>query len=369
MRVHERYGLTPVINARGTYTPLGVSRSPEEVRRAVDQALSDFFDMDELHTKASRLISDMTGATAGTVVHCVSAAITLSVAATMTGLDLEKIQALPDSGDMPNRVVLAAGHAIDYGHPIVQDIRLAGAHPVLAGNDESCTIEQLSDELAQANVACLLLVSSRLTRGKTPPLGDAVAVAHRHGRPAIIDGAAQDMRMAELLGTGADLVLISAQKYLAAPTAGLVLGQSDLVGAVHAQQKGIGRAMKASKEGILGLLAAMAERQHFDRQEWQVEQEQKVAAFVAEANRLPGIQASAVPDKAGMPFTRAWLSIDSESTGHNADSVEQQLKDGQPSIRVMRGDGDDSMLCLELVPLEQEEIAVILSRLAEILDS
>ena len=54
MNVHDRYGLTKVINARGTFTPLGVSRSSDQVSRAVAEALQDYFVIDELQNLVSR---------------------------------------------------------------------------------------------------------------------------------------------------------------------------------------------------------------------------------------------------------------------------------------------------------------------------
>ena len=66
------------------------------------------------------------------------------------------------TGASANRVVLPAGHAVDYGHSILQDIRLPGANPVLAGSEKHCSIEDLERELSQQGTACLLLVSSRL---------------------------------------------------------------------------------------------------------------------------------------------------------------------------------------------------------------
>ena len=60
----------------------------------------------------------------------------------------------------------------------------------------------------------------------------------------------------------ADLVLVSAQKYLASPTAGLIIGRKRLVHACRAHEKGIGRAMKATKEAVIGVLAALEERQN-----------------------------------------------------------------------------------------------------------
>ncbi len=367
MSAHELYGLTRVINAHGTYTPLGVSRSTENVRRAVCEALSDFFVIEELQATASRVISELTGARAGAVVHCTSAGISLAVAATMTGLSIEMIRALPDTAGMSNRVILPAGHAVDYGHPIVQDIRLAGARPVLAGFEDACSIDQLEESMSVDRAACLLLVSSRLTRGESIPMREAVSSAHRHGLPAIIDGAAQDMRIDELLATGADLLLVSAQKYLAGPPAGLVLGDPELVAAVRAQEKGIGRSMKATKEGILGALAALTDRKDFDLADWRNRQEQKVLEFVRHAGRLPGVSASVDPDKAGMPFPRACLAIDPTSAGMDAASLVEKLRAGEPSIWVMLSGDTQGTLVLELVPLEAEEIGIILSRLASIL--
>ncbi len=67
MNAHDHYGLAKVINARGPYPPLGVSRSPKRVSRA---------------------IADFSGSEAGVVTHCVASGMTLSIAATMTGTRL-----------------------------------------------------------------------------------------------------------------------------------------------------------------------------------------------------------------------------------------------------------------------------------------
>jgi seryl-tRNA(Sec) selenium transferase len=95
--------------------------------------------------------------------------------------------------------------------------------------------------------------------------------------PAIIDGAAQFPRVPDLLAAGADLVQVSGQKYLGSPRAGLVAGSWSLVQAVRAQEKGIGRVMKPTKEAIVGVIAALEEWQAFDRMKW----EAGTAAIVA----------------------------------------------------------------------------------------
>lgn len=361
--LHEKFGLTRVINAAGTYTPLGVSRSPQAVRQAAAQALGEFFVMDELQDALSARVARLTGAEAAVATHCVSAGITLSVAAAIAGSAPERIAALPDTNGLPGRIVLPAGHAVNYGHPIEQDVRLAGGVPVLAGSEAGCTEAELDEALGRAGTGALLLVSSRLVRGALVDLARAVALAHRHNLPAILDGAAQDLRIDELLATGADLVLVSPHKYMASPTVGLVLGRRALVAAVRAHEKGIGRAMKPTKEAIVGLLAALEEREALDLSAWRREQDAKVAALVSRAGALRGLRAEAIADPAGMPFRRARLHVDPQSAGLDARSLAHALRGGDPSIRVMEHAVSEGVLDLELVPLTAEEIDAIASRI------
>ena len=362
--LHERFGLTRVINAAGTFTPVGVSRSSDAVARATAAALVDFFVIEELQAAADRALAKHAGADAGAVTHCAAAGITQAIAATMTGSDPERVAALPDASGMADRVVIPAGHAVDYGHPILTDIRLAGATPVVAGNERGCSLADIESALAHRGTACLLLVSSRLTRGQPIDLAEAVAAAHRRGVPAIIDGAAQDLRMRELLGTGADLAIFSAHKYLASPTAGLIVGRRELVQACRAQERGIARAMKPSKEAIAGVLAALEEREQLDLPRWRASQRVKVAHFIGQANAIPGIRASEAPDPSGMPFSRVSLEVSPAGRRWDAVALAAALRDGSPSIRTMDRAATQGRLLLELVPLEDDELQAILDRIA-----
>lgn len=354
-------GLTPVINARGTFTPLGVSRSSPGVQQAVAEMLGRYVLIEELQALVSREVSAWTGAEAAWVTHCTSASLVLAVAAAMTGLDAQRIQQLPDTQGMKRQVLLLRGHAVDYGHPLTTDIRLAGALPWLVD-----TLEEIEAGLRTGEVACLLLVSSRLTRGTGPDLTQAVDLAHRYGVPAIIDGAGQDMRIEQLLATGADLVLVSAQKYLAGPTAGLVVGRSALVAAVAAQEKGIGRPMKATKEALAGVWAALEERRSLDWEAWVAEQHTRLETFVQQAAQIPGWQVERVADPTGLPFARAELIFGPGPVGWTAQEVAQQLRQGSPSIWVMDHLAFEGRLWLELVPLTDQEIQQLLERLAEV---
>jgi uncharacterized pyridoxal phosphate-dependent enzyme len=360
MGTHERHRLTEVINARGTFTPLGVSRSSAAVAEAVAEALPEFFVMEELADRVSEAIAHATGAQAAAVTHCTSAAITLAVAAAMAGTEPDRIAALPDTTDMHNQVVLPAGHVVDYGQSNVQAIRLAGASVILAGDETRCSIDDLDDELAGNDVTCLLLVSSRLVHAEPMDLTAAVRAAHRRGVPAIIDGAAQFPRTADLVATGADAVLISGQKYLGSPTAGLVVGTQRLVRAVRAQGKGIGRGMKPTKEAMVGVLAALEEWQAMDRAKWAADQAAKVTNFVQAADKLPGISAAELPDPTGLPLSRVAITVDA---GIDATALAAKLEAGHPPIYVITDQAAAGVLVLELVPLDNDELEVLLTRL------
>ncbi|MEO5734038.1 MAG: aminotransferase class V-fold PLP-dependent enzyme [Rubrivivax sp.] len=360
MDPHPTHPLTRVVNAAGTYTPLGVSRSSPHVAAAVAAALQNFYDIDELQRLLNDTVTADCAAEAATVVHCAAAGITLCVAAAMTGADADKAAALPDTTGLRNRIVIPAGHAVDYGHPIVTDIRLAGAVPVLAGDARGCSIRQLQDALDADRTAALLLVSSRLVQGAALDLGAAVAVARSHNLPTIIDGAAQDLRIDFLLATGADVVVLSAHKYLAAPTAGLLIGKRSFIDAVRAQSRGIGRAFKPSKEALLGVVAAWQERRGIDIAVWRQARQHKVDAMVDALAAVPGLRASAEADPAGGPFSRVVLNLAAGQAA--ATALVAALRSGTPSVRVMEHRLRQGELLLELVPLDATECRLIAER-------
>ena len=113
------------------------------------------------------------------------------------------------------------------------------------------------------------------------------------------------------------------------------MGGKCLVDAVKAQEKGIGRGMKASKESMLGVLAAIEERVSLSLEEWEKAQEGKVNRFVERANAISGLSAQAEPDPTGLPFERVSLAIDASLSRYNAKTLASKLKSGKPSIWIM----------------------------------
>ncbi|MCP4184472.1 MAG: aminotransferase class V-fold PLP-dependent enzyme [Hyphomicrobiales bacterium] len=368
MSLKVKYGLNDIINARGTFTPLGVSRSSDYVAGVTGEALKHYFDMEELQAKAGEIIADHCGAQYATITNCASAAITLCVAATVTGSDLNKIQALPDTGGLNNKVVIAAGHCVNYGHPIEQDIRLAGCVPLITGGDSGCSIDELNIALSQPGVTVLIYVESRLTSGIQPDLNEFVAAAHARSIPIIVDAAAQDMRMEELVASDCDLLIFSAQKYLAAPTAGIVVGKRRWVEAVHAQVKGIGRAMKAGKASILGVIAAIEQRNQTDMIEWAKIRKLEAIQFAQHLENIKFINSNLVKDPTGGEFWRVELDLDEDSSNISAADLANKLQLGNPAIYCNSSNKNNGILNFEILDLDEDERHLIISRIGQIIN-
>ncbi len=368
MNLQSKYALNKIINARGAFTPLGVSRSSAYVAEITGEALKHYFDIDELQTRAGQIIASHCGAEFATITNCASAAITLSIAATMTGMDHQKIASLPDTSGMNSKVVIAASHNVNYGHLIEQDIRLAGCTPIFVGDHTGCTIDQINSALAQPGITAILYVESRMTSGEVPVLENVVTAAHAKKIPIIIDGAAQDMRMGELVSSGADLLVFSAQKYLAAPTAGIVVGHKSMVEAVHAQIYGIGRPMKAAKETILGTIAAIEERGQMDMDDWSKIKQHEAIRFAEELEKLENINTTLVKDPSKGEFWRIDMKIEENAAGIGAAEIADRLQRDSPVIFCLDTRKEEGILNFEVLNLDIEDRQIIIKRIEQIMD-
>ena len=345
--------LRSVINAWGTPTPYGVSRSDAAVAQAAADMLQRHVVMSELQARTGQALAAWSGAEAACVTHCSASAITLAVAACMSGQDGARIAQLPDVQGLPHRVLMLASHQVNYGHAITQAIRLAGALPV-----PCASVDELDAAASAGSVACVLAVESHLAPGSGPgQTVELLALARRVGVPLVLDAAAQDWRVAELVASGASLVLLSGQKYLRAPTAGLVLGRAALVAAVDAQHGGIGRAMKPTKEALAGVLAALQARTLSARGDWLAAQQRKVAALAESLAGWPGVQTYRESDPLCGGFERLWLAIDPDITGVDAAAMVQRLRDADPVIAVVPHRVAQGQIGLELSGVDDSEMA------------
>ena len=368
--LYEKYNLTPIINACGKMTKLSGAVVLPVIADQVRESLDYFFDLDELQAAAGKLISEATGSESGCVTACTAAGITESIAACMTGTSLGNILQLPDSTGMPNRVIIQKGHCVNYGAPITQNIRLAGAQPVEIGEVNRTLPEQLYHAIDQGNISAILCVESHHAVHKGMiPLEQMVNIAHEHNLPVILDAAAQDQRFSSLIDMGCDLVITSAHKYLCSTTGGIIAGKKQLIDAVLLQNRGIGRGMKAGKEAIIGAMAALQFRMSEDLEAWTIEQDRKAGLVVSLFSGIDGLELQIDPDPNGCPFSRARLTLMPELCGVDVFQLTEQMMNNTPSIVLRAHHANEGYIYIDAIEMSDDQIALTCKRIRDILTS
>ena len=330
-----RWHLTPVINASGTMTRIGASRVPRDVRACVDRILASFVDMDELQSRAGSVIARVTGAQAGCIASCSAAAMTQTVAACLTGADLARIEALPWAAG-ERRVLLPMGHMVNYGAPIDQAIRLAGAEVVPVGTAAACETWHLADALAAGAAAAMYVVSHHTVRENELPMDVFINLCREHGVPAIVDMASEH----DLTGPielGASAVIHSGHKFLSGVTSAVVAGSSDLIRG-HLSSAPRNRTDDESRQGECrrrhGGARVVEERDHDAVRR---AEETRVAHWMRELADMPGVCVTTHADWTGNPITRLRITIAPRNSGFHAWELAARLAARTPGI-VVRDD-------------------------------
>jgi L-seryl-tRNA(Ser) seleniumtransferase len=363
----ERYGLRPIINVSGTMTVLGASIVVPEARAAIAAMLGEFVEIDALQRVASGVIARLTGAEAGCLTASAAAGVTVAVAGAMTGADLAAIERLPEATGLRDEVVIQAGHLINYGAPVEQAVRLAGARVVVVGQATEVRGYQLAGAIGPRTAAALYVVSHHTVQVGQLPLAEFAAICRERGVPVIVDAASEyDLR--GFLAAGGDLALYSAQKFLGGPTGGIIAGRRDLVRAAYLQNRGIGRGLKVGKEGIVGAIAAL---EAWERRDHAAARDRELAALRLWQDRLagrPGVAAAIVPDPTGNPLDRLLLRLDPAAARITAWDLADRLAAGDPPVMVRDDEVEQGAFLLDPCNLHDGEAEMVAARLAAELD-
>ncbi|PXW23086.1 aminotransferase class V-fold PLP-dependent enzyme [Paraburkholderia caballeronis] len=372
MDIRSRYALRPVINVSGTMTSLGASMAVAPAVDAVAEILPQFVEIDDLQRRASAAIAAACGSEAGYVTASCSAAITLTIAATMTGDDLGLIERLPDTRGLKNEVVVQTGHLVNYGAPLDQAIRLSGAKVVPVGAATEAHGYQLAAAINDATAAALFVVSHHTQQYGMVPFEEFVAVAHDKGVPVIVD-AASEYDLTSFIRRGADIVLYSAHKFLGGPTAGIVAGRKPLVRAAWLQNGGIGRGFKVGKEGIAGAIAALHAWATRDHAAVRARERGYLDLWLATLNTFNGIRASIDPDPTGNPLDRLKVHVDAGAARITAWDLVDALanpRNGERPVIARDHEVEQHFFFLDPCNLKPGEEAVVMERLvAELTDA
>jgi len=259
MHIYNKLNVTTIINAAGTYTELGGTLMPDEVKEAMLEAAEKYVNIYELQQQAGKYIAKLLDIEAVFITSGAAAGIFLSTAACLAGSDPARIAKLPDTINISNEVIIHRSH---YNH-YLQLVRAAGAKLVEIGSPlRGTSIWELEDAIREKTAAVLYFVAYE--RSGDIPLQDFINVAHKSNVPVIVDAAAElppVRNFKNFNDLGADLVLFSGGKALRGPqNSGLILGKSNLINSCMLQSspnERLGRPLKVSKEVIAGLVVAV----------------------------------------------------------------------------------------------------------------
>jgi D-glucosaminate-6-phosphate ammonia-lyase len=320
--------------------------------------------------------------------------LALGMAACIAGLDVGKMDRLPDTTGMKNEVVVQRGHRNAYDHAI----RTAGIRFVEvgylgypgAGGTFGWQIDEAITERTAA-VACPILD----TPG-TLSLPEVAEIAHAKGVPVIVDAAAElppRSNLKRFIAEGADLVTYSGGKAIGGPQAsGILAGRADLIASVALQHQdmdvravtwnkrsmladgrvqgvphqGFGRSMKVGREEVIGLLTALrryaAGSDQVDSERWSA----SLTGIAALIGEIPGVT-SHIQFNPRKPIPYLILDLDEERLGFTAYDVVNRLLSGDRPIAVIESRAEFGSLGVNAQGVTDEEAEYLGNRLRHVL--
>ncbi|MAE62484.1 MAG: selenocysteine synthase [Planctomycetaceae bacterium] len=388
--VYTQIDVPEIINAVGYATRVGGSRVSDAVVNAMADAQHAYVQIDDLQAAAWRVIAEVTGAEAGIVTCGAAAGLTLGAAACLTGLDVEKMDQLPDiTGFARNQIIYPRLGPYHYDHAV----RLCGADMIEIDFGADDALQQIRASIGPRTAAIGYAWHGVDER---PAIHDLAELAHEHDLPLLVDGAmslppADNLR--DFMRRGADLVTFSGGKHLGGPQAsGILCGRRDLIRAAwlqmvdmdvrpqtwslrhwidagwvdRAPRHGIGRSMKVGKEAIVGLIAAL---QAYDQRDHAAEQSAWRDIVDTLAERLSDLPSLAVqplfPAPNGQPFSVLRLELQG---GPQMTDLIDALSAHRPRIILSEHETDPNQAYVYPMCLKAEDLEIIASAIRQHLD-
>ncbi|MCA1584666.1 MAG: hypothetical protein LC791_07815 [Acidobacteria bacterium] len=249
---YESIGVRPLINARGTVTIVGASRTLPEVKHAMEEAARHYVQIDELMDGVGRRLAELTGAEWGIVTSGASAALTVATAGCITGGDPDRLAQLPDLRGLKDEVIAPRYSRTAYDHAV----KGVGVKIV-----EVADRAQFEAAIGP-RTAMVMVLAGRASDVGPLSVREIASLAGPLDIPILVDAAADELVVPNpYLAQGAHLVAYSGGKCLRGPQcAGLLIGRKSLVQAAwmnSAPHHGLGRGLKVGREEIMGMLAAV----------------------------------------------------------------------------------------------------------------
>ncbi|HAA95231.1 MAG TPA: L-seryl-tRNA selenium transferase [Dehalococcoidia bacterium] len=365
-QAYQRLGVKPIINAAGSVTKYGGTRTRSEVLEVMAGAARIMVNVEDLNRKAGEEIARLTGAESGFVCSGAAGGLVLQAAACIAGTDPVKMRQLPDTTGMKDEIIIQNMHRFPYE----QAYRAGGGKLVEIGDSRYSHPWELEGAIGEKTAAVAFLCAP-MTNRRAIPLDQVCEIAHSKGVPVIVDAASMLPPRANLrkfLSQGADMVSYSGGKGIRGPQGtGILCGRTDLIeaAAAHANPaQFLGRPMKVTKEEVVGLVTALSmfveEDEEAEMRAYRALAEQVVDAL----SEVPGLKVTLEHDENDYLIPHAVLSFGPEWNGPSRNEIAKALEDGDPPIYLhMLGQPDE--LGVDPLNLTEEETATVVRRLRE----
>ena len=328
---YQRLGVTPFINAAGTYTILSASTMPDEVQAAIALAAKRPVHLMELHKAAGEYLARRLRCEGALVTSGAAAAIKLATAACITRGNKSAVINIPtEMQGLKNEVIVQKAHRYDYDHAI----RDCGARLI--------DVETLDEYERAFSERTVMTQFFNAAEGGRISREDWVRVAHKHGVPCFNDAAADVPPISNLWNyteMGFDLVAFSGGKGLRGPQCtGLLLGKKDLIDAAQLNNSPnsntIGRGMKVGKEEIIGLVAAVDWFLEQDDARMEAEYRKRAALIAERVKSVPSVEARVFIPPVANHVPHLLITYDMNRIKVSAMEVMQRMREGTPRIEL-----------------------------------
>jgi uncharacterized pyridoxal phosphate-dependent enzyme len=371
---YQKLGVTPFINAAGTYTILSASIMPEEVQAAVALAAQKPVHLMELHKAAGEYLARRLRCEGALVTSGAAAGITLATAACITRGNKSAIINIPtEMQGLKNEVIVQNAHHYDYDHAI----RQCGARFI--------DVETLDEYERAFNERTVMTQFFNAAEGGRISKEDWVGVAHKHGVPCFNDAAADVPPISNLWNyteMGFDLVAFSGGKGIRGPQCtGLLLGKKDLIDAARLNNSPhsntIGRGMKVGKEEITGLVAAVDWFLKQDDAALEAEYRARAQRIAEHVQSVPSVEARIFIPPVANHVPHLLITYDLNRIKLSASEVMQKMREGTPRIELNPSTGGgpasaglpggNNVIVVGVWMLQPGEDQIVARRLQEVL--
>ena len=363
---YRRLGVKPIINAAGSVTKYGGTKTRPEVLEVMAGAARIMVNVEELNRNAGEALARLTGAEAGFVCSGAAGGLVLQAAACIAGKDPVKMRQLPDTEGLKNEIIIQNMHRFPYE----QAYRAAGGKLVEIGDSRFSHPWELEGAIGEKTAAVAFLCAP-LTNRRAISLPQVCEIAHSRGVPVIVDAASMLPPRANLrryLAEGADMVSFSGGKGIRGPQGtGILCGRADLIeaAAAHANPaQFLGRPMKVAKEEVVGLVTALSMFVEEDEEDEMRAYRALVQRVVDALSEVPDLKITLEHDEHDYLIPHALLHFGRDWRGPSRDAIARAMEDGEPNIYLHQL-GQPDELAVDPLNLSEEETETVIRRLRE----